>query len=71
MPVMRQAFAIYGRVALSLKGRRCQMHFATVKKAFEYKDSERYHLWVLKKSLNRTPFHLRVCGCRFVLSTFD
>jgi hypothetical protein len=20
--------------------------------------------WVLKKSLNRTPFHLRACGCR-------
>ena len=34
-------------------------------------DSERYQEWVLKKSLNRTPFHLRACGCGLVLSAFD
>jgi hypothetical protein len=27
--------------------------------------------WVLKKSRNRTPFHLRACGCWFVLSPLD
>jgi hypothetical protein len=32
---------------------------------------ERNRLWVLKKSFNRTPFHLRACCCRFVLSAFD
>jgi hypothetical protein len=27
--------------------------------------NERYRLWVLKKSVNRTPFHLRACRRRF------
>src|SRR5207248_11569000 len=30
-------------------------------------DSERYRLWVLKKSLNGTPFHLRACAAGFLI----